>query len=470
MKNERNPLSASMSRRTALKVMGGFASVAALAACAAPVAAPAPAEGGEAPAEAAGTLSVAHRREYFKEMEDLFAQAVAAWGVENNVEVETTTVAAEAKEDFMPKLLASVQAGNPPDLVYHVRMVLALEAQGALEVVSDTATEMMEQYGDTAFGQYALAHINDEWYGIPYIMSGGGTFGRRSLYEAAGIDPMALPTYDDRRDAAFEINNPEEELYGWGLTVNSGGDATGFIQHVMQCWGGHYTDEAVEEVTFNSPETLAAVEWLADIYTGEKYASMLPPGLMAWNDSSNNEAFLSGTLGYTHNSASIYAKAKADENPIYDDTVIMGTAVGPTGDMLEAGDGGQFLIPLGAANQASAKDLAAYMISPEVFMPMSMVSAGLFLPAYTDYYELPEVVAAFEENPNLATMGKSAQGDHIGASWPADPGPLFDAINAQAVLTDMMAQIVAQGATPDKAVSDAADRILTIGQESGFFV
>ena len=102
-------------------------------------------------------------------------------------------------------------------------------------------------------------------------------------------------------------------------------------------------------------------------------------------------------------------------------------------------------------------------------MPMSLISAGLFLPAYTDYYDLPEVVAAFEEDPNLATMGKSAQGDHIGASWPAQPDALFDAINAQAVLTDMMAQIIAQGATPEEGVAQAADRITSIGQESGYF-
>ena len=82
---------------------------------------------------------------------------------------------------------------------------------------------------------------------------------------------------------------------------------------------------------------------------------------------------------------------------------------------------------------------------------------------------MPEVVSAFEADPNLASMSRATLGSHLGASWPAQPGPLFDAIAAQAVLTDMMAQVVAQGVSPADAVAQAHDRIITIGQEMGMF-
>ena len=51
-------MSNKITRRSALKVLGGFASAAALAACAAPVA-PAPEAGEEAPAAAMGSMVVA---------------------------------------------------------------------------------------------------------------------------------------------------------------------------------------------------------------------------------------------------------------------------------------------------------------------------------------------------------------------------------------------------------------------------
>ncbi len=107
-----------LSRRQALKLMGGAAGVFALAACAAPVPAPG-GDGASAPAEVAGSLVVVHRREYFQEMEELFEAAVLAWGEANGVEIEISPVAAEVNEDFVPKLAAEVEAGNPPDLIYH---------------------------------------------------------------------------------------------------------------------------------------------------------------------------------------------------------------------------------------------------------------------------------------------------------------------------------------------------------------
>jgi len=77
----------------------------------------------------------------------------------------------------VPKLLAQVQAGDPPDLVYHIRLVQLLYGQNALEPVTDTAQEMIDTYGDPAFRQVSQGLINGEWYGIPYMMHGGGQYG-----------------------------------------------------------------------------------------------------------------------------------------------------------------------------------------------------------------------------------------------------------------------------------------------------
>jgi multiple sugar transport system substrate-binding protein len=454
-----------------LQVMGGMAGMAALAACApvAPGGAPA-AEGGEAaaaPSQAGGSMVVAHRAEYFKEMETLFAQAVADWGAANNYEIETTIVAAEAFEDFVAKLVAQVQAGEPPDLVYHVRLVQQLHSFGALEPVSDVVAEAEGLYGEAPYGQRNTNLIDDEWYGIPYIMSGGGSFGRRSWFEEAGFDVATLATYDQRRDACLAISKPDEEKYGWGVTVAKSGDGRGFIEGVIQNWGGHYTDENMTQITFNSPETIAAITWLSEIYTSEQFAPMLPPGILSWTDSSNNEAFLAGNIGYTSNAASVYAKAKADGNPIFEDTHVFETVVGPLGQKLEAGGGGQFNVPTGAAQIDAAKQLALHMLTPEIFLPISLISAGLFLPAYAGVDALPEVQAAYEADPNLATMSAATKGDHLGSSWPAQPSPFFDAIAAQAIIEEMMARVVNDGIAPEAAVAEAADRMQQLADEMG---
>lgn len=471
MEQKKLPFDRPMSRRQLLRLMGGAASMTALAACAVPVApggAPAGSEGA-APAEAPSTLVVNHRREYFAEMETLFAEAVQNWATENNVEVETSTVAAEANQDFVPKLLAQVEAGNPPDLVYHVRLVQQLYAFDALEPVSDTVAEAIELYGDPSYGHFLNNQIEGEWYGIPYINSGGGQFARRSAFEAQGIDPLTdLVTYDNIRDAALAISDADSEFYGWGRTVNRGGDGHGTVVDIIHNWGGQITNEDMTELTFNSPETIAAVEWLTELFTASQYAPALPPGIMSWTDSSNNEAFLAGNIGYTSNAASVYASAKADGNPIFEDTVVLNIPIGPYGEQFIGGGGnGQMQIPRGAKNVDGAKALAMHLLDPNIFLPISLVSAGLFLPAYARYYEMSEVVAAFEADDNLARMGEQTQGRHPGLSWPAGPSPYFDAINAQSVLNDMMAQTITQGVSPADAVAQAETRMVQIAEEMG---
>lgn len=472
MSQARNPLKRPLSRRQALQLMGGLAGMAALAACA-PVGPAAPATGAEgeaaAPAKTEGTMVVAHRKEYFEEMETLFAAAVKDWAAQNNVDVETTVVAAEAFEDFVAKTAAAVEAGAPPDFIYHVRLVQQLYFLDALEAVDDVTNQAIELYGEVPPLNAALNQVDNGWWGIPYSVAGGGQFARRDVFEAAGIDPDSMQTYDQRRDGALAVSDPAKEMYGWGVTVNRSGDATGFIMAVINNWGGSITNAEMTELIFNSPETVAAVEWLGETYTSDKYAPMLPPGILSWTDSSNNEAYLAGNIAYTHNAASVYAKAKQDGNPVFENTVVLEEALGPANTRLNGASGGQIVIPRGAKFADLAGELSLHMLTPEVFLPMSTISAGLFLPSYQKYYEMEEVKSAFVADPNLDRMGKAAFGDYPGMPYPAKPSPYFDAIDAQTVITDMVAQVTTAGVSAADAVAQATDRMQQIADEMGAF-
>ncbi|MEX1018722.1 MAG: hypothetical protein WDZ49_03640 [Litorilinea sp.] len=458
-----------LSRRNLLKLMGGTAGMMALAGCVAPAGAPA-ASDGSAPAAAPITLTVQHRREYFAEMETLFANAVQDWGAENNVNLEVSTVGAEAFEDFVAKTFASVEAGNPPDLIYHVRLVQQLYFLDALTPLSDAVAEAESLYGTAPYGQRAHSFIDGEWYGIPYQMAGGGKFVRQDKLAEIGLDPDAdMATWDQVRTSALAMSDPENEFYGWGATVNRSGDANGLVSNILQAWGSQITDAEMSQLTFDSDATVAAVEWITEIFTSDEYAPMLPPGIMSWTDISNNEVWLAGSAGFTNNAASLYAQSKADGNPVFENTAVILEPIGPYGERLSGGTGGSFVVPRGAQYVDEAVALSMHMITPEVFLPISLISAGLFLPAYAGYYEMDAVVEAFAEDPNLARMGENALGDHQGLSWPAEATPFHDAIQAESILTDMMAQTIIQGATAADAVTQAEERMARIGDEMGAF-
>ena len=105
------------------------------------------------------------------------------------------------------------------------------------------------------------------------------------------------------------------------MTVNRSGDGNSMVQNVIFRHGGHLQDETGQKVTFNSPETIAGLEWLKETYTAEEYAPMLPPGVLSWIDTSNNEAFLAGQIAITQNAGTMYAKAELDQVPFAEQIV-----------------------------------------------------------------------------------------------------------------------------------------------------
>ena len=223
---------------------------------------------------------------------------------------------------------------------------------------------------------------------MPFIASTNGYFIRGDKLKEAGIDPESLTTWDARRDAALAMSDPENEFWGWGMTPNQSGDGWGGMTGILNAFGGHFTDETGTKVEFDTPETVAAFEWIAETYDRDgKYADMLPPGIESWTDSSNNEAYLAGKIGYTLNSFSIYAQAKRDDNPVFSKTLVLNAPTANNGDSRDGGQTtGWLSIFKGAPNVDLAKKLALDLLAPENFNKMSSVAGGLFNPAFADLW------------------------------------------------------------------------------------
>ncbi|MBZ0293921.1 MAG: extracellular solute-binding protein [Anaerolineae bacterium] len=262
------------------------------------------------PEGAAGKLTVIHRTEYFEEAQNLFRETVANFAAANGAELDISTTNPESFGDFLGKMSAAVAAGNPPDFAYTSNVSIAqMHLLDLLEDVTDVVEEAISRYGNIMQGTNApkVGQFDGVWKAVPFIANTTGYFMRGDKLAEIGVAPTDLETYDQRRDAALAMSDPDNEFWGWGLTPNQSGDGYGFLMSLINSFGGHFTDETGQIVQFNSPETLAAVEWLAETYDMEgMYAPMLPPGILSWTDISNNEAYLADAIGYTHNAFSVY--------------------------------------------------------------------------------------------------------------------------------------------------------------------
>jgi multiple sugar transport system substrate-binding protein len=234
---------------------------------------------------------------------------------------------------------------------------------------------------------------------------------------------------------------------------------------VINAFGGSYTDETGLVVTFDSPETLAALEWITETYSNEMYADMLPPGILSWTDISNNEAYLAGTIGYTHNAFSIYAQLIRDESEYFEHTMLMRAPLGPANIRQDGGNNSWLHIMKGAKNLDLAKELALHLIDPAVFTPIASIGGGLLMPMYEDGWT--EELLAVDSNYAVIKDLVSIEEPFIGASWPAEPNAAIDAIRAQGVVEQMIANITSGRMEPAEALTDAHNRIVDIFEEGG---
>lgn len=415
----------------------------------------------------AGKLTVIHRTEYFEEVQNLFRATVEDFAQDRGVELDISTANPEMFGDFTAKMLAAVQAGNAPDLAYHTLSIPQLYGLGLLEDVTDVVEQATALYGEVVPTSAAKnAQIDGRWWAVPFMSNTGAWFARKDVFEAAGIDVNTLDTWDARREAALQVSDPANNMWGWGLTINRSGDGHGFIMDVIQAFGGSITDESGQVVTFDSPATIEAVRWLEETYTSEKYKPMLPPGIESWTDVSNNEAYLAGTVALTANAFSVYANAKAEGNPVYENTAVLHKPKVVGQDVvLETGANGWFTIFKGSQNVAAAKELILTLLQPENFVPMVQLGGGLFLPAYQNLWTEDLV----ETDPNFAVIEEIIFNpvDYDGISYPAEPSAAIDAVLAAAIPSQMMSNVTTGRMSAEEAVRDAHQKIVDIFEEGG---
>lgn len=420
------------------------------------------------PQGATGKLTVIHRTEYFEDAQIIFRDTVAEFAKTNNVELDISTTNAESFGDFLGKMTAAVKAGNPPDFAYTSNVsVSQMSALDLVEDVTDVVEEAIKRYGNIMPGINAEINgkIDGKWKSIPFLGATTCFVFRGDKLAEKGIDPASLKTFEDRRQAALAVSGPD--FYGWGLTPNQSGDGYGFLVLLIQAFGGHFTDETGQIVQFNSPETVAAYEWLAETYDRNgKYAAMLPPGVESWNDTGNNEAFLAGSIAYTHNAFSVYANAKLNKNPIFPTLALLQAPTANNGDSRNGGNvGGWLTIFKNAPNKDLAKKLALELIDPANFNRMASLAGGLFMPAYENLWT-PELLAA---DPNYAVIKEqvSVPTPFLGETWPAKPAPQFGAIRATGLIEQSVGNAIAKRMTPAEAVADAHQKIVDLFEEGG---
>jgi multiple sugar transport system substrate-binding protein len=419
-------------------------------------------------AEVKGTFWVLQKKDFHPSFNEWFRAAIVQWCKERDWPLDISYVAGyTGGTPEIEKIIASVESGQPADLIMHNLGIVQLRQARALESMSNIVDTIEDKWGATTARNRNDYYTDDAWWTVPYYQRSDGGWYQGPVWEDAGFDLPKIRQYTDLWEGCLEVSNPDKELYGWGVTINRCGDGDWWRNRMTHGWGAYLQDETGQYVTIDSPEMVEAMTVMTDLYMDPKWEPMLPPGILAWTDGNNNEAYLAGKLAYTQNGGTVYAKAVIDNNPIKDVTRFHAPCGGPVNEEFNNLGANNWMILRGARNYDAAKEtILEFMLNLEKMDKCFENSPAFSLPAYENLWAESVYIKTNPVAMDQETVARDKLGI-IPQTYPGPPlNPAMTSAGAAGIQNDMVADIL-RGTPVAEAVKTCHDRYVQIFKEFG---
>jgi len=190
-------------------------------------------------------------------------QIAAFQAVEPNVKVEQEVIAG----DFMQKLYTMAAGGTTPDVVWIAdAYVMNLGANNVMLDMTPLA-EKDETFdiSDIYPVMLGLGKWQEKWYMIPWAADAPVLYYNKTMLEEAGAqlpDPLKGYTVEEMQQAAAQVYNEAEQIYGWNCSANWWAIYVPWVNG----FGGSFYNEDNTLCTMDSPQAIEACQALADFY------------------------------------------------------------------------------------------------------------------------------------------------------------------------------------------------------------
>jgi multiple sugar transport system substrate-binding protein len=353
--------------------------------------------------------------------------------------------------DIQARTTAAIQSGTGPDVICALNNWPQLYADSVADV-SDVAEKIGKDQGGFYQESTTVANNGKRWLGVPWCIVGAENAYRKSWFEAIGVTKFP-ETWDEYRAAGKKLKANGQPV-GQALG-HSFGDPPTFWYPFLWSFGGMEVDKAGNKVMLDSKATVESVK-----YAVQFWKDCCDEGGLAWDDSSNNRAFLSGTISSTLNGASIYLLAKREPDkyqtekgaPLWQD-ILHGR--------LPKGPAGQFSYQLPMTNmvmgyskqQDATKKFVAWITSKPIYQAWFNSQGGYTVGATTVWEQDP----LWDKDPVMLPFREVGRG----AQFPGYPGPgdrNAAEVLSKYIIIDMYAKAV-QGMPAEDAVKWAAGEV-----------
>lgn len=192
--------------------------------------------------------------------------------------------------DLFTKLYAYLAAGEAPDVVWYAPTQINEWHQiGLLEPLDDWLGPERDFYLPHLLGDGSDVIFDGQMYGAPFTQAARAWVMRKDWLDEAGIDPASIQTWEDFRDAAAAITNPEAGRYALSFAFAEDRIPTGAIHWYF---APGYGINAVDD--FREEKRDAYIEMLEMI---QSLAPYMPPAQDAWTHRDTIISYVNGTVG-----------------------------------------------------------------------------------------------------------------------------------------------------------------------------
>ena len=279
---------------------------------------------------------------------------------------------------------------------------------------------------------------------------------RQSMWQEAGLE-NGPATYEELLEGGTRIRTDQQIALGLGMSNEL--DSNMAARALIWSFGGSVQD-ADQNVTLNSPETIAAVEMMSRLFRGA-----MTDEVFGWNAASNNQALIAGQLSYILNSISAYRSAQKNNPDVANDIAFSPAIKGPGGAGLASAHAIPiYVIPNHAANPDAAKEFILHLLAN--YSDATNNSELYTLPAFPDTVE--ETGEWLDDDPFDSRPADKLALLKDAESWSTNvghPGPTNAAIGevfSTFVLPQMMAKAARGQLSAEQAVAEAEVQVKAI--------
>ena len=382
---------------------------------------------------------------------DPFAKA---WGAQVGVNV---TVDHIDQAELFTRAGAEIQAREGHDLIEFISPPSNLEP--SVLDLSDINQEAVKRHGKQIelCTKSSYNPTTRKFYGFCHGYAPDPGDYRKSLWDRVGM-PNGPTTWQELLDGGTRIKANGVQL---GIGMSNEIDSNMAARAIIWSYGGSIQDER-ENVVFNSPQTIEAVDYMARLFR-----QTMTDEVFGWNAASNNQGLIAGNLSYILNSISAYRSAQTANPEVANDVFFSAPLKGPTGIQRASEHAIMvYVIPSHAKNPDAAKEFLLHLVGN--YNQATNNSKLYTLPSFPQ--TVKETNQWLDNDPfgsvpaNKLALLKDAEKWSVNIGFPGPANAAEGEVFSTFVLPQMMAKAARGQLSARDAVIEADGRIKQIFQ------